>query len=201
MRLLSQTLCLTLLSTGVRLFAAQTSADVAHLHVQLVVPSSTLPRGAASSAGLYFKLEARLARLLDERRRLRRAAPHPLDPPRRHHRRPARVPSPQRLPLGPLMDFGYENEVLFPFTLTADSSAAARPGHPRTRTSTGSSAAKSASPAKPILKSRAPSPPSLGTSTPVEPDTSLFARLGNNLPQPLPLSDKLGFVPTPAGSA
>jgi thiol:disulfide interchange protein/DsbC/DsbD-like thiol-disulfide interchange protein len=31
-------------------------------------------------------------------------------------------PSPRRLPLGPLMDFGYEDEVLFPMTLSADSS-------------------------------------------------------------------------------
>ena len=30
-------------------------------------------------------------------------------------------PAPRRLPLGPLMDFGYENEVLFPITLSADS--------------------------------------------------------------------------------
>ena len=28
-------------------------------------------------------------------------------------------PAPERLPLGPLMDFGYENEVLFPMTLQA----------------------------------------------------------------------------------
>ena len=32
----------------------------------------------------------------------------------------------QRLPLGPLMDFGYENEVLFPFNLDVASSA--KPG-------------------------------------------------------------------------
>ena len=30
-------------------------------------------------------------------------------------------PAPRRLPLGPLMDFGYEDEVLFPITLSADS--------------------------------------------------------------------------------
>ena len=31
-------------------------------------------------------------------------------------------PAPRRLPLGPLMDFGYEDEVLFPITLSAASS-------------------------------------------------------------------------------
>jgi thiol:disulfide interchange protein DsbD len=34
---------------------------------------------------------------------------------------PLQFPSPQRLPLGPLMDFGYENQVVFPMTLTATS--------------------------------------------------------------------------------
>src|SRR6201996_2000905 len=31
-------------------------------------------------------------------------------------------PAPRRLPLGPLMDFGYENEVLFPMTMSAEPS-------------------------------------------------------------------------------
>ena len=32
---------------------------------------------------------------------------------------PMQFPPPQRLPLGPLMDFGYEDQVAFPITLTA----------------------------------------------------------------------------------
>ena len=32
---------------------------------------------------------------------------------------PLQFPAPQRLPLGPLMDFGYEDQVAFPFTITA----------------------------------------------------------------------------------
>jgi hypothetical protein len=39
---------------------------------------------------------------------------------------PLQFPAPKRLPLGPLMDFGYENEVLFPFSLDVVSSA--KPG-------------------------------------------------------------------------
>jgi thiol:disulfide interchange protein len=35
---------------------------------------------------------------------------------------PMRFPAPQRLPLGPLMDFGYEDQVAFPVTLTASPS-------------------------------------------------------------------------------
>jgi thiol:disulfide interchange protein DsbD len=39
---------------------------------------------------------------------------------------PMRYPAPSRLPLGPLMDFGYEDSVAFPFTITA--AATAKPG-------------------------------------------------------------------------
>ena len=39
---------------------------------------------------------------------------------------PMRFPPPQRLPLGPLMDYGYEDQVAFPVELTAASSA--KPG-------------------------------------------------------------------------
>ena len=39
---------------------------------------------------------------------------------------PLQFPAPKRLPLGPLMDFGYENEVLFPFCFNVAESA--KPG-------------------------------------------------------------------------
>jgi thiol:disulfide interchange protein/DsbC/DsbD-like thiol-disulfide interchange protein len=39
---------------------------------------------------------------------------------------PMQFPIPQRLPLGPLMDFGYEDEVAFPLTISA--AATAKPG-------------------------------------------------------------------------
>src|ERR1700722_16996542 len=39
-------------------FAAPNSADVAHLHVQLVVPNQNLAVGTSVNAGLYFKLES-----------------------------------------------------------------------------------------------------------------------------------------------
>src|ERR1700753_3580502 len=35
---------------------------------------------------------------------------------------PMQFPAPRRLPLGPLMDFGYEDQVLFPMKLSAGSS-------------------------------------------------------------------------------
>ncbi len=44
---------------GARLSALglSNSADVPHLHVQLVVPASSLVPGQPAEAGLYFKLE------------------------------------------------------------------------------------------------------------------------------------------------
>ena len=42
---------------------------------------------------------------------------------------PMQFPIPSRLPLGPLMDFGYEDEVAFPVQLTATSSAKPGPIH------------------------------------------------------------------------
>ncbi len=42
---------------------------------------------------------------------------------------PMQFPIPSRLPLGPLMDFGYEDEVAFPVQLTAASSVKAGPIH------------------------------------------------------------------------
>ncbi|HEX8811934.1 MAG TPA: hypothetical protein VF742_08070, partial [Terracidiphilus sp.] len=46
-----------LLGAWLPAFAAPSAADAAHLHVQLVVPSSNLEPGKATKAGLYFKLE------------------------------------------------------------------------------------------------------------------------------------------------
>src|SRR4051794_44375 len=46
-----------LLSAGLPALAVSSSADVAHLRVQLVLPDSSLRPGQQSKAGLYFKLE------------------------------------------------------------------------------------------------------------------------------------------------
>ena len=38
--------------------AVSDSADAPHVHVRLVVPAQGMTRGAATDAGLYFKLES-----------------------------------------------------------------------------------------------------------------------------------------------
>ena len=110
-------LAILLLVASVPALALSSSADAAHLHVQLIVPASQLNRGAISNAGLYFKLEPGWHVYWQN-------AGDSGEPPHITWTLPAGItagemqfPAPSRLPLGPLMDFGYENEVLFPFSL------------------------------------------------------------------------------------
>src|SRR5208282_582177 len=84
--------------------AASDSADVAHLHVQLVVPGQSLQPGAANHAGLYFKLEPGWHIYWKN-------AGDSGEPPHAKWTLPEGVsasalqfPPPKRLPLGPLMD-------------------------------------------------------------------------------------------------
>ncbi len=112
MRHLPKTLALTfvlllLLAASLPALAASSSADVAHLHVQLIVPSSALTRGQSSNAGLYFKLEPgwhvywKNAGDSGEPPRMKWTLPDGVSAG------PLQFPAPRRLPLGPLMEIGY----------------------------------------------------------------------------------------------
>ncbi len=108
---------LPLLAAGLPARAASSSADAEHLHVQLVFRKAQLFPGAGDHGGLYFKLEPGWHIYWK----------NPGDagePPHIQWTLPAGITAdpmqftaPKRLPLGPLMDYGYENEVLFPFRL------------------------------------------------------------------------------------
>ena len=97
--------------------AASSSFDADHVRVQLVFRKAQLFPGAGDHGGLYFKLEPGWHVYWK----------NPGDagePPHIHWTLPEGVTAeplqftaPKRLPLGPLMDYGYENEVLFPFRL------------------------------------------------------------------------------------
>jgi thiol:disulfide interchange protein DsbD len=108
-------------------FAASNSADALHLHVQIIAPAAQLSPGASSEAGLYFKLEPgwhvywQNAGDSGEPPHIQWTLPDGITAG------PLQFPAPQRLPLGPLMDFGYENEVLFPFSLDVAISVRAGP--------------------------------------------------------------------------
>jgi len=99
--------------------AASNSADLPHVHVQLVVVDDHLYPGTGDNnlAGLYFKLEPGWHIYWKN-------AGDAGEPPKIDWTLPAgitagplRFPAPKRLPLGPLMDYGYEDEVYFPIQL------------------------------------------------------------------------------------
>jgi len=102
-------------------YALSDTADAPHIHLQLVVPGEALAAGkAANPAGLTFKMEPGWHIYWT----------NPGDagaPPTVKWTLPAGVtatelefPAPELLPLGPLMDYGYPNEVFFPFRLKAE---------------------------------------------------------------------------------
>ena len=186
--------CVFLLAAGVPLLAASNSADVPHLHVQLVVPASALSRGQTAKAAFYFKLEEgwhvywKNAGDSGEPPHVKWTLPNGITAG------PLQFPAPSRLPLPPLMDFGYENEVLFPFDLKAAPSA-----------QTGSATLHAkvdwlvcravCIPGKAELEVSRPIVDGAASSQPIEPDASLFAHLGTRLPQPAPGAFKAGFKP------
>jgi thiol:disulfide interchange protein len=101
-------------------------------------------------------------------------------------------PAPRRLPLGPLMDFGYEDEVLFPITLTADSTLKA----PSTA---GLSAHVDWLVCREVcIPGRAdlalPLQVAAQKATPDPTRQALFDRFHSLLPQPLPSSSKAVFA-------
>ena len=111
---------------GVAARADSSSADRPHVHVALVFRRAQLYLGGGDHGGLYFKLEPGWHVYWK----------NPGDaglPPNIHWTLPEGVTSeplqfaaPKRLPLGPLMDYGYEDEVLYPFKLEIAKSA--KPG-------------------------------------------------------------------------
>jgi thiol:disulfide interchange protein DsbD len=176
------------------LFAASNSADLPHVHVQLIAPDAQLHSGV-NQAGLYFKLEPGWHVYWK----------NPGDagePPHIKWTLPPGIsvgaiefPVPKRLPLGPLMDFGYEDEVLFPFQLNVLNGTTS--GSPVLDAKVDWLVCRgSCIPEKTELELTRPVGPGGGT---VQPDQGIFARLGDKLPQAPPASLKVGFVPTASG--
>ena len=87
----------------------------------VAAPDVSIQPGSNALVGLHFSLEKAGTSIGPCSATPRRAAKHQVDAPTGHHRRGHAVSSPSVPPLGPLMDFGYEDEVLFPITLSADS--------------------------------------------------------------------------------
>lgn len=115
------------LAAAIPAHAASDSADAPHVHVRLVVVPQALTQGQSAHAGLYFKLEQGWHVYWLN-------AGDAGEPPHMHWTLPAGItagplqfPAPQRLPLGPLMDYGYEDEVLFPLSIDVAKTAKTGP--------------------------------------------------------------------------
>jgi len=186
-----------LLGSALSARAVSNSADAPHVHVQLVVPDPVVGlKGEPTKAGLYFKLEPgwhiywQNAGDSGEPPRVKWTLPQGITAG------PLQFPAPTRLPLGPLMDFGYENEVLFPLSLDA-----------RKTVKTGPIALKAhvdwlvcrevCIPGKADLEITRVTGGSAGGS--FYQDQLLFDRLGDRLPKPLPGAAHALFQPTPTG--
>jgi thiol:disulfide interchange protein len=175
------------------------AADVAHLHVQLVLPQSDLYPGGPNRAGLYFKLEPgwhvywQNAGDSGQPPSIRWTLPDGLTAT------PLLFPAPARLPLGPFMDFGYENEVVFPFSFDVASSA--RPGPAVLDAKVSWLVCREVCiPGKAELGMRVllfASAQAAATSSAV--DETLWKRGMDSLPKPLPAADKAVFQLTPTG--
>ncbi len=174
-------------------------ADAAHLRVQLVLPQSALYPGGSNKAGLSFKLEPGWHVYWQN-------AGDSGEPPVMHWTLPSGVtatplqfPAPSRLPLGPLMDFGYENEVTFPFSF--DVMQSAKPGPAVFDAKVAWLVCREVCiPGKAELGIRvqivASAPASVTTSSV---DEALWQRGEASLPTPLPPADKALFQPTQTG--
>jgi len=178
---------------------ASDSADAAHLHVQLVFPSADLYPGGANEAGLYFKLEPGWHVYWQN-------AGDSGEPPRIKWTLPEGVtagalqfPAPKRLPLGPLMDFGYENEVLFPFSFAVADSVKQGPAVLDAKVSW-LVCREVCIPGKAELEENVQllhAAPMAGVVSGA--DQAIWNRFTNSLPQPLPAADSAIFQPTAAG--
>jgi thiol:disulfide interchange protein DsbD len=117
MRIRYSILCLPLLLIAAVTARSAPTATAEQLMVQLAVPPAQIYPGQRFLAGLYFKLEPGWHVYWLN-------AGDSGQPPSLKWHLPAAIsagalqfPAPRRLPLGPLMDYGYENEVLFPIPL------------------------------------------------------------------------------------
>src|SRR5271165_5454929 len=111
--------CLALSALPMGVFAVPVSAP--HLTVELLTPTPAVMTPGSLQVGLYYKLDPGWHIYWQ----------NPGDsglPPTIKWTLPAgfsagalQFPVPKRLPLGPLMDFGYDNEVLFPIEMRVSS--------------------------------------------------------------------------------
>ena len=187
------------LVAGVTVNAGPNSADAPHLHVQLVAPEDEIYPGGNNQIGLYFKLEPgwhvywKNAGDAGGPPRIRWTLPDGVTAG------PLQFPAPKRLPLGPLMDFGYEDEVLYPMKL--DVAPRVKNGKAVLDANVDWLVCREVclpgkAELKLMLQLSSDKPPVVSGSSE---DAALMQRLASTLPQPLPPSVKVAFQPTQDG--
>jgi len=189
---------IAVLGMAVPAVAASNSADAQHVHVQLVFPDRDLHPGDANRAGLYFKLEPGWHVYWSN-------AGDSGEPPNLKWTLPAGItagplqfPAPKRLPLGPLMDFGYEDEVLFPVAL--DIANTAKPGLVTLSAKAEWLVCREVCiPENAELSVQQAVPPSEAEVIENVADRDIYNRLIGQLPKSLPSADTADFQPTPNG--
>jgi len=183
---------------GAAAFAASSSADAQHLHVQLVVPETVLSPGEPADIGIYFKLEPgwhvywKNAGDSGEPPRVRWTLPDGITAGE------IQFPAPKRLPLGPLMDFGYEDEVLFPLTLSVAKTA--KPGPAPLHAKVDWLVCREVCiPGKAELEVAATVADHAEKTAASGPDVEIYKRLLGRLPEPSPQGVKVVFETTATG--
>ena len=186
---------------GAHAATAKPTISAPHVTVTLLVPPAQLYPGQSFTAGLDFKMEAGWHVYWSN-------AGDSGEPPTADWKLPAGIaasafeyPAPTRLPLGPLMDFGYENEVVFPVPMQvaanfkptgANGTIAAHltwlvcrevciPGKGDVAVT------------RPALAAQPASPQTDASAQ------ALIASFEKKLPQPLPSGGRANFHPTPKG--
>jgi thiol:disulfide interchange protein len=168
-----------------------------HLTVELLPLESSLQPGGSATAGLHFTLDKGWhvywlnAGDSGEPPSIKWTLPEGITAG------PLQFPAPRRLPLGPLMDFGYEDEVLFPIALKAAPSLQANPNLQLGAHVNWLVCREVCIPGKadlilPLAVA--------ATAGPVDPARkAIFDRFQNRLPKQLPSSAKAVFAATPGG--
>jgi thiol:disulfide interchange protein DsbD len=179
--------------------AAQPTIKAAHVTVTLLVPPAQIAPGENFTAGLDFKMEPGWHVYWIN-------AGDSGEPPAARWTLPTGItadalqfPAPQRLPLGPLMDFGYENEVVFPVAMHV-----AADFHPTSSKATLAAhitwlvCREVCIPGKGDLAVTRTAWSKPAASPDVDPVAqSLIAKFQAQLPKPLPTADTATFSTTP----
>jgi thiol:disulfide interchange protein DsbD len=165
----------------------------------MVAPAGEFSSDGKNEIGLYFKLEPGW-HLYWKNPGDAGLAPHvKWTLPEGIAAGPMRFPAPKRLPLGPLMDFGYEDEVLFPIKL--DVAHSVKPGAVTLHAKADWLVCQaSCIPGKAELEDSfrvVARDPMVHTARPEE--TKLWKRLADRIPKPLPANFKIGFTANGAG--